>query len=65
MWSCSSLIGNCVLSPLDLLWIEKVVILLWDKVLVKLEDQWHRSRDVVLQDLLLAHAYQMLHDSSQ
>lgn len=59
------MIGNCILSPLDLCWVEQVVVLKWYHILVELKHQWDSSWDVVLENFIFTHAGKMLNDGSQ
>ena len=58
------LISNGLHSILQGLFVEKVVILDWDKILIKLVDKRASGWDVVLDDVNIVHLAQVLHDGS-
>lgn len=62
---CSSLVGYSILSSLELLLVEQVVVLERLHVLVELKDKRTGCRDVILENLSLAHAGQVLDDGTQ
>ena len=59
------MVGNGLLSSLELLLVYEVVVLQRLHALVELKHQRARSRDVVLKDLSLRHAGQMFHHGPQ
>ena len=63
--SRSGLFGYRLLSSLELIIVEQVVVLEDVEVLVELVNERHRSGDIVLEDLILAHAIEHLNDGAQ
>merc|ERR1719263_2604486 len=57
---CSGLLGDSFLTPLELIFVEQVVVSYRMKVIVELEDKGDSSRHVVIENFFFGHTLQNL-----